>query len=57
VAAWLFRRDLPDARAPVAVLSGGNIAPALLAEILAAPTGPVTRPGTAVQDAPRPVPG
>jgi threonine dehydratase len=34
VAAWLFRRDLPEARCPVAVLSGGNIAPALLAEIL-----------------------
>jgi threonine dehydratase len=57
VAAWLFRRDLPPARAPVAVLSGGNIAPALLTEILAAPAGPALRPGTAVQDVPRPVPG
>jgi threonine dehydratase len=57
VAAWLFRQDLPAARAPVAVLSGGNIAPALLADILAGPPGPVPRPGTAVQDAPRPVPG
>jgi len=46
VAAWLFRRDLPPARAPVAVLSGGNIAPALLAGILRAPAGPVPRPGT-----------
>ena len=57
VAAWLFRRDLPAARAPVAVLSGGNIAPALLAEILAGPAGPVPRPGASVRDAPRPVPG
>jgi threonine dehydratase len=54
VAAWLFRRDLPAARVPVAVLSGGNIAPALIAEILAGPAGPVPRPGAAVQDAPRP---
>jgi threonine dehydratase len=37
VAAWLFRGDeLPQARAPVAVLSGGNIDPQLLASILAA---------------------
>jgi threonine dehydratase len=57
VAAWLFRRDLPAARSPVAVLSGGNIDPALLAEILGAPAGPLPRPGAAVQDAPRPVPG
>ncbi|HET7243612.1 MAG TPA: threonine/serine dehydratase [Streptosporangiaceae bacterium] len=54
VAAWLFRRDLPSARAPVAVLSGGNIAPALLAGILAGPAGPEPRPGAAVQDAPHP---
>ena len=57
VAAWLFRRDLPPARAPVAVLSGGNIDPALLAEILRSPAGPAPRPGTAVQGAPRQVPG
>ena len=36
VAAWLFRRDeLPAARRPVAVLSGGNIEPALLARVIA----------------------
>ena len=36
VAAWLFRSgQLPRATAPVAVLSGGNIDPALLASILA----------------------
>jgi threonine dehydratase len=36
VAAWLFRSaELPRATAPVAVLSGGNIDPKLLAEILA----------------------
>ena len=35
VAAWLFRRDeLPAARRPVAVLSGGNIDPALLARVI-----------------------
>ncbi len=35
VAAWLFRSgQLPTATAPVAVLSGGNIDPALLAAIL-----------------------
>jgi threo-3-hydroxy-L-aspartate ammonia-lyase len=35
VAAWLFHAaELPAARTPVAVLSGGNIDPALLAEIL-----------------------
>jgi threonine dehydratase len=35
VAAWLFHATkLPTARTPVAVLSGGNIDPALLAEIL-----------------------
>ena len=35
VAAWLFHAvELPAARAPVAVLSGGNIDPALLGEIL-----------------------
>jgi len=57
VAAWLFRRDLPPARAPVAVLSGGNIVPALLGEILGGPAGPVPRPGAAAGDLPRPVPG
>jgi threonine dehydratase len=57
VAAWLFRRDLPPARAPVAVLSGGNIAPALLAEILDGPPGPAPRPGAAVPNGPRAVPG
>jgi threonine dehydratase len=36
VAAYLFRsRELPQASAPVAVLSGGNIDPQLLARILA----------------------
>jgi len=36
VAAWLFRRDeLPSATTPVAVLSGGNIDPELLAAVLA----------------------
>jgi threo-3-hydroxy-L-aspartate ammonia-lyase len=35
VAAWLSRRaDLPAARRPVAVLSGGNIDPALLAQVI-----------------------
>jgi threonine dehydratase len=36
VAAWLFHADeLPAARTPVAVLSGGNIDPGLLARVLA----------------------
>jgi threonine dehydratase len=36
VAAWLFRSgELPQAAAPVAVLSGGNIDPELLATVLA----------------------
>jgi threo-3-hydroxy-L-aspartate ammonia-lyase len=36
VAAWLFRAgELPSASTPVAVLSGGNIDPALLAAVLA----------------------
>jgi hypothetical protein len=36
VAAWLFRAgELPAASTPVAVLSGGNIDPGLLARILA----------------------
>jgi threonine dehydratase len=36
VAAWLYRRaELPGATTPVAVLSGGNIDPALLAAALA----------------------
>ena len=43
VAAWLFRDDLPPARAPVAVLSGGNIDPALLAGCLRLPAGPAHR--------------
>jgi threo-3-hydroxy-L-aspartate ammonia-lyase len=34
IAACLSRRDLPAAQAPVAVLSGGNIDPALFARIL-----------------------
>jgi threonine dehydratase len=38
VAACLFRSgELPQARTPVAVLSGGNIDPELLAGILASP--------------------
>ncbi len=54
IAACLSGRDLPPARAPVAVLSGGNVDPALFADILrqadgasvAAPAGPgATRPG------------
>ena len=57
VAAWLFRDDLPPARAPVAVLSGGNIDPALLAECLRAPAGPEPRQGAAIQEGPRTVPG
>jgi threo-3-hydroxy-L-aspartate ammonia-lyase len=37
VAAWLFHRDeLPGATTPVAVLSGGNIDPEVLATVLAA---------------------
>jgi threonine dehydratase len=37
VAAFLFRSgELPKAKAPVAILSGGNIDPALLASLLAA---------------------
>jgi threonine dehydratase len=37
VAAWLFHRDeLPQAATPVAVLSGGNIDPELLAAVLSA---------------------
>ena len=40
VAAWLFRRDeLPRASSVVAVLSGGNVDPPLLARILAADSG------------------
>jgi hypothetical protein len=39
VAAWLFgRAELPAARRPVAVLSGGNIEPALLARVIAGGT-------------------
>src|SRR5690348_14672727 len=53
VAAWLFRDDLPRAHAPVAVLSGGNIDPALLAECLRAPAGPAPRPGAAIREGPR----
>jgi threonine dehydratase len=37
VAAWLFRsRELPEASAPVAVLSGGNIDPALVSVLWSA---------------------
>lgn len=36
IAAYLSGRDLPPARAPVAVLSGGNVDPAVLAGILQA---------------------
>jgi threonine dehydratase len=44
VAAWLFRGgELPAVRRPVAVLSGGNIDPALLAQVLAV-DGPVDEP-------------
>ena len=47
VAAWLFRRDeLPAARRPVAVLSGGNVDPALLARVIGVDgrgPGPVER--------------
>jgi threonine dehydratase len=40
VAACLFRADeLPEANTPVAVLSGGNIDPGLLARILAQDSG------------------
>jgi threonine dehydratase len=36
VAAWLFARaELPAAQRPVAVLSGGNVDPALLARVIA----------------------
>jgi threonine dehydratase len=36
VAAWLYRQsELPGSTTPVAVLSGGNIDPALLAATLA----------------------
>jgi len=39
-AAWLFRHDeLSPARTPVAVLSGGNIDPELLATVLGSPAG------------------
>ena len=40
VAAWLFARaELPAARRPVAVLSGGNVDPALLARVIAGGSG------------------
>lgn len=55
VAAWMFRDDLPRAHAPVAVLSGGNIDPALLAECLRAPAGPACRHGAAIREGPRTV--
>ncbi|HEV2372427.1 MAG TPA: threonine/serine dehydratase [Streptosporangiaceae bacterium] len=46
VAAWLFHRaELPAAKAPVAVLSGGNIDPVLLAGIMGAPTPAEAGPG------------
>jgi threo-3-hydroxy-L-aspartate ammonia-lyase len=45
VAAWLFARaELPAAQRPVAVLSGGNVDPALLARVIAG-DGPGTGPG------------
>jgi threonine dehydratase len=38
VAGWMFRSDqLPQARRPVAILSGGNVDPELLARVLAPP--------------------
>ena len=41
-AAWLFRSDgLPEARTPVAVLSGGNIDPELLATVLSGRPDPI----------------
>ena len=40
IAACLSGRDLPPARAPVAVLSGGNVDPAVLAAVLAEGDGP-----------------
>jgi threonine dehydratase len=42
IAACLSGRDLPEARAPVAVLSGGNVDPALFAAILAGGAGTAT---------------
>jgi threonine dehydratase len=43
VAAWLFARaELPAARRPVAVLSGGNVDPAMLARVIADGQGPGT---------------
>jgi threo-3-hydroxy-L-aspartate ammonia-lyase len=54
VAAWLFARDeLPAARRPVAVLSGGNIEPALLAEVIAATAEPANKQGRATSGAAR----
>jgi len=50
VAAWLFRRELPDARSPVAVLSGGNIDPVLFAGILGGTAD--TRRGAEAQGGP-----
>jgi threonine dehydratase len=40
LAACLYGRDLPPARAPVAVLSGGNVDPAVFAAVLAQGDGP-----------------
>jgi threonine dehydratase len=59
VAACLFRgHDLPPARTRVAVLSGGNIDPALLAGILSGglscPDGGEAGPGAAGADSPAP---
>ena len=43
VAAWLFARaELPAARRPVAVLSGGNVDPSMLARVIADGQGPGT---------------
>src|SRR5262249_32096365 len=56
VAAWLFRDDLPAARAPVAVLSGGNIDPGPPAPGLPAPCGPGPPPRGTDRPGPPPVP-
>jgi len=45
IAACLYRRDLPPAHTPVAVLSGGNVDPAVLAAVLAPEDCPQVAPG------------
>jgi threonine dehydratase len=47
IAACLSRRDLPPARVQVAVLSGGNVDPAVFADILSGGTGLLCSPGAA----------